>query len=623
MPKRQMSVSPFHRLALFLISGILAVGFGFVLIPPTLALHFLRHGGYFLIFTTFIGFVVALSRFVKQSRNELAWTNYHSKLAGLCIGIAVVWQFLEPHGFKILMDEMVLTSTSMNLHFEREVFTPMKAHNFQGNYLVLGGLIDKRPLFFPFLLSIIHDFSGYRSGNVFALNGILSFACLFLSGILGRQLGRDNNAGFLAVILLAGLPLLISNATGAGFEILNLAMLTGSALLAINYLKRPDPVRLDVFVFAVVLLAQTRYESALFVVSAGIIIVAGWFIARKLIVSWGLIATPLLLITIPLQNKVFTLNKGYWQLAENDEGPFRPEMVSDNLGHTIGYFFNMDGFRLGSPVLSAIGLVCFLIAIVYTIRRIRRLDGEPETIAFAAFAVIVLANFVLVLSYYWGQLDDFVASRLGLPLLLFFSLASAFVLGRNVKQSGAWGTLLTVPILWAFLAAIPIASQAEATTTYISYRETRWELDFIKKHRAQNALFILPSSLSAIIEREPAIPIEIVKERAEELAFHLNHGTYQDVYVFQRLELIPATNETVFHSTSILPPEFILETVEERTTGPLFKYRLSRLLAMDLSLQRPHPVGWEPRFPKSQRDTKEKDRDPTNEFLSEFIYKLP
>ena len=52
------------------------------------------------------------------------------------------------------MDELVLGATSMSMHMDREVFCPLQIHNFDGADLVFGGVIDKRPYFFAFLLSV-------------------------------------------------------------------------------------------------------------------------------------------------------------------------------------------------------------------------------------------------------------------------------------------------------------------------------------------------------------------------------------------------------------------------------------------------------------------------------------
>jgi hypothetical protein len=68
----------------------------------------------------------------------------------------------EAFGFKIVMDELMLAGTSMSMHFERTVLTPFRGNNIHGVFVIVEGMMDKRPLFFPFLESILHDLTGYR-----------------------------------------------------------------------------------------------------------------------------------------------------------------------------------------------------------------------------------------------------------------------------------------------------------------------------------------------------------------------------------------------------------------------------------------------------------------------------
>ena len=98
----------------------------------------------------------------------------------------------ESFGFKIVMDELMLLGTSMSMHLDRVALTPLRGNDIQGAFVVLDGIVDKRPLFFPFLVSIVHDLSGYRPENAFFLNGLLTFVLLGLTWSLGRRLaGRS------------------------------------------------------------------------------------------------------------------------------------------------------------------------------------------------------------------------------------------------------------------------------------------------------------------------------------------------------------------------------------------------------------------------------------------------
>ena len=92
------------------------------------------------------------------------------RIPALILGCGLVLLVHEKYGFKILMDEVMLLGTSMGMHFDKHPLVPVRAHDLQGAFQLLDGQLDKRPLFHPFLVSILHDLTGYRPENVFALN---------------------------------------------------------------------------------------------------------------------------------------------------------------------------------------------------------------------------------------------------------------------------------------------------------------------------------------------------------------------------------------------------------------------------------------------------------------------
>lgn len=610
------------RGALFLLTAISSVLFGFVLVPPMRAIAFVHHAGYFFILVAAICFVAAIARCWASPGGKPEWTPADWRLAGVSLAVAVVWQVLEPHGFKVLMDELVLGMTSMSMHFDREAFAPLKTHEVDGLYLVLGGVLDKRPLFFPFLVSILHDVTGYRAENSFVLNGLVSFVLLVLVGRLGRRLGQSENAGCLAVLLLAGLPLLAQTATGGGFDLLNLAMICAVMLLAWRFLEQKTEPAQDALVLGAVLLAQTRYESVLFVGAVGVVLIWAWVQLRRPIISWGLIAAPLLMVTLPLQRKLFTVNPGYWNTKDTGAAPFSWSFFHDNVGHAMNFLFTVDGFQSGSPVLAVSGIVCTTFAIVFLIRRWRLTGRDAGLAVLAVFSAAILVSFALVLCYNWGQLDDFVATRLGLPVLLLFALCAAFAIGRWTTHRRAWVAVLGVPLLWAWCGAIPAAARAQATRSFLSFQEVEWERQFVRDHRNERAFYLMRSPLPAIIERASAVAVNVVAERAEEIDFHVREKSYRDIFVFQRMVLDPTTHEWRADELSQLGPEFVLEEIEQRRFKPLYALRLSRLAKIDLSLQAPRPPDWKPKFPPFtiQADTAE---TPDGAYVREFLSKLP
>ena len=55
-----------------------------------------------------------------------------------------------------------------------------------------------------------------------------------------------------------------------------------------------------------VLLAQSRYESVLFVGSAAVVIGAGWLRAGRVFLTWPALIAPLLLVPYLWQNRVLS-----------------------------------------------------------------------------------------------------------------------------------------------------------------------------------------------------------------------------------------------------------------------------------------------------------------------------
>lgn len=610
------------RIVLLLISGLSATALGFWLIPPFTAIALVRHGGYYLIGFATLAFAYALFQLHRETPRKARWSRNHVILAALSLLIVVLWQLNGTRGFKILWDELTINATAMSMHFDREVFVPLKAHDYDGAYHAISGLVDKRPLFFPFLLSLVHDLTGYRPENALGLNAVLSFVCLFLTGRIGQRLGGHVYAGIVAVLLLGGLPLFSFNVTGGGFELLNVVMILVVLALGWRYLESPRPVTLNAFVLGGVLLAQTRYESALFIAAVGALILFEWWRSRRPIITWAVLIAPLLLLLVPLVEKVFTVNTAFWQVRDGGEA-FDPHYFFSNLGGAVEFLFTVDGFQLSSPVLSSIGLVSVVLVGVHLVLRWRTTVLDPVMCAFSAFAVVILANFGLLLCYHWGQLQDPMAMRLAFPLLVLFTLAPAIVFGRWIKSSAAWIPALGIPAAWLLLGAVPIAARSETCKAILPFRELKLQKSLLDSRQGHHDLYAFTSPLGPIVYRRPALSVAVLAERAAQMAFHLEQGTYENVWVFQRIGIDPVTRAEKPDEYSTLGPEFILEPVLERKFLPFIVSRVSRLVAIDLSKQNAVPKDSAFHSSAFELGAPEPGSNPANVFMHEFLKNLP
>ena len=263
-----------RRVWLFALISAASGAAGFVLVPNRLVSEAIVGTGYWCVLAAFILFVCALWR---TFRGELAGLRASgargldwATLAVVALGGTVLIVH-ESFGFKVVMDEVMLAGTSMSMHLNRNVVVPVRGSNIQGAFVIIEGMMDKRQLFFPFLVSILHDITGYRPENAFVVNGILIFIFLAMVNAAGRKLA-GRMAGWLGVALFAGLPLLAQNATGGGFELLNLVMILATLLLGARFIERRDADSFTAFCYSAMLMTQVRYESGIFLIPVVVII---------------------------------------------------------------------------------------------------------------------------------------------------------------------------------------------------------------------------------------------------------------------------------------------------------------------------------------------------------------
>jgi len=251
-----------RRVWLFGLCAALAVVLGFFTFSGLTAIDIVSQAGFWIELAAFVLFLSALWRTFSEDIRTFTWQSIDWKTAALVGACGIILIVHETPGFKILMDEVMLLGTSMSMHFDKLAVVPMRGNDIQGTFNMLDGMLDKRPLFFPFLLSLVHDATGYRPENAFALNGVLTFVLLSLSALWGRLMAGMAGS-WLAVLLLTGLPLLGQNSLGGGFELLNLTMIVGTLLLGACFIQRRTDASMSAFCLAALLLCQTRYESVL------------------------------------------------------------------------------------------------------------------------------------------------------------------------------------------------------------------------------------------------------------------------------------------------------------------------------------------------------------------------
>jgi hypothetical protein len=239
------------RLALFGLAAVVSVYLGFFAISPATAGTLIGRGGFYAMLAVFLLFLASLWRLWRDPAERLQIPRREPFIAAAVILLfSIVAITNETFRSKILYDEYVLQSTAYNMHFFREVSAMVRGYDVLGTFIASDSYLDKRPYFYPFLITLVHDFTGYRAGNAYLLNAGLLPTALGVAYLVGRSIAQWRG-GILAVALLGALPVFGQNATGSGMELINVTMLLTSIALGTAYLARPNIPRLSAFILAV------------------------------------------------------------------------------------------------------------------------------------------------------------------------------------------------------------------------------------------------------------------------------------------------------------------------------------------------------------------------------------
>ena len=574
-----------RRVVALLIAAAAAFVLGFVAIPPPVAEKLIINGGYYFMLGLFGAFVFYAWRVaapqVPAWRQQLR-ASWPVVLALLGATLFAVWSDSFQH--KILFDEYVLQGTAWHMHATKEIGTPMRAYDIGGTWLAIDTFLDKRPYFFTFLVSLLHDFTGYRVQNTFVLNVALAFLTLaFVYGIV-RAMTRRVGPSLLAVALLATLPLFGQNAPGASMELHNLAMIAVVMACAILYLRAPDADRASLLVLGAALLAQCRYESVLFVVPVAIVLVLGWVRAGRTLLPWPVIVAPLLLVPYALQDRFVSSKPILWQLREGETSRFALHYLPANLEGAWNFFFSTLPSQPSSLWLTLLGIVGITGALVRLVQHARAQNRAPwpaAQVVLGLFALVVAANLALLMFYYWSRLDEPITARFALPFYFVLALLAGWVVHRF---EGHRLPLLRLAVAGLGLWLLGCGAQAYARRMYtgenLVMHEVNWELDQFTSRPGPLLVITGKATMPYLLHRIPAVNTAAVRARGPELAWHMQQGTFHEVFITQVLRPTSARGEFIVEPDDEMPASFQLEPVATKRFGGRW-IRLSRVVKIE------------------------------------------
>lgn len=574
-----------QRVLLFLTAGLAAFYLGFVAFGPATAERIISGYGYYYIlglFVVFVGFAWRVG-----SARRPAWWRWFRRPGWPAVVLVVaagmaVWS--DPIKHKILYDEYVLQGTAAQMHATKEVGTAVRAYDIFGTWVAIDTFLDKRPYFFAFLVSLLHDLTGYRAANMFVLNIALAPVFLGLVYWLAVTLTGRRGAACLAVGLLATMPLLGQQVTGAGMELHNLTMLALTMALAVLYLRAPDDDRLSLLVLGAVLLSQSRYESVIFVVPTALVIVLGWLRARRILLPWPALIAPLLLVPYAWHNRVLSAKPALWQLREGETSRFGLSYLSGNLQGAWKFFFNTSVELANSWWLSAVGaaaLAWMAVCAVRWMRNRQRRDLDSAETVVLWFGLGIIGNLTMLMFYYWSRLDEVIASRFALPLYFLLAVLSArFVADLDLRRVPGTRIAAFGLGIWFFVFALPAVARRPYTDQNLVMLEVEWTHEMVAARGGSVLLVTNSSTIPFVLWRIPTVLIGAARSRGEQIRYHLAEGTFHEALVAQAIRPVSPAGETGVDPEEVLPASFHLEPIAQKRFGGRW-LRISRIVSID------------------------------------------
>jgi len=561
---------------LLCLSG-LAFWLGFHATTPVEGLALFKRYGYLALLFTF-GLWIALGiRSVFIPRPNLPWREIVGVVV-IILGLLIFYRWAESPGYNVLYDEAGFAASALQIHLHRDFGLPLVSEMLEGQLAITASAISKRPYVFPFIVASLHDITGFRPANAWLANQLLTGVVLGFVYLIGRRLAGWPG-GLCALLFWAALPLTAHSAVGSGLDVTNSLFLAALLWFGMRYVDAPKaPARAGVVAVTGVLLAQSRTEAGIFILLTGALLFLGWLRARQAVLPWSLLLCPLLMVPTALHVRIFQTSPKYFEFLEAGKSPFGLDYLVGNgetvgnLAHAMNFFFNTNPDLAMIWPITVFALVAWGIALCGLWRQRRALRDDVKVAGL--FVAGTMLHLLLILCYFWGQINDPIAARFAFPALMALMLGAPLALAmhpgvrflRTAFLAAAAGVLL--------LCSMPTMALQNYASSHDLDREKVWFREMTAGLKSDNVFILDTRVLPWIAEGFAAAPPRI-DDRLPDAMKELN--TLEFYYV-ERILRDPQTGRKRLEEGADLPKDWQrLEVLGVGMFAPNILIRLSRV----------------------------------------------
>jgi len=467
----------------------------------------------------------------------------------------------EPSVMRVFNDEPTHLTTAQAMAESRGTYSPAVAFHEAGGYA--HGRVDPvyRMYLYPFAVSILHNLTGNRIDNAYALNIAASFLTFFFIFFLGRKFGGSATAGVCAQMLLLTSPLLQQVVNSAAYDPLNLAVLAAYALACIHY-RECKGVRdgMNVCLSLGILLSFGRSESVLFLLVFVLIYLSKCWRHKQIDATWLAVWSPLFLIG-PFSGRIIAkmLGTSFDTIYEIESGSFfGREYILPNLKSFFSWCFSTHASALNSYMISLSFSIlvpsAFIFLIWQCLRKRRKLatpsennyrnetsNGPSHNLGtgwiLAAFWAVIAIHTGIIVSHFWSPVESS-AVRFFLPLNLFAVLAIIWALGIlghaliPRKLLLAYRILAGVAFLFFWSVTLPKGARAEATFRNVNGQYARESLEWALSNDDGRTLYVVRMLDLFILHELPVMSLQYFYANYDSVDGLIAEGLYDRVLVF-------------------------------------------------------------------------------------------
>jgi len=550
-----------------------AIAAATILIPKWTSWAFINCS-YYVILILVATWAFSLLDLWQEKRNTLLFIKTHRNGIIFSFVLASLIFISVPHYFRILSDETNTLSVAKSLTFTKKAENVTEGKWYYEMFWPSNSTIDKRPLLFPFFVSLFHSALGYRPENAFLLNYFALGISFFLLYLLIRS-SLSEILAFASILLVMSQPFMSLTATSTSFEIFNLLFILSSFVSLKYFINNPDRKYFTILCLNLLMLANVRYESFIFL--AVIMVCLGFFRYIRLeFFKQSAVYTLMLFLFLPLiwQRVIYSripdidMPHGLWIKA----------FSFDNLFHNLTLFFkytlNLDGHLGFAGVVNWMGLaaVCFWVIAIF----VKKSPLPKKELALLVCSVLSILAFSIIIFFYdqARMTQHPLNGRLYMPLLVALSILPIYALNDLIKNNLRISRLLLVGALFIFIFYQPIAEEGRLENQLISLRDFRYVLNFLNHHSGENILLVYSRPGQFVVYNYGAISFSTANNQKDTVMEQYRNRLFNKIYVVQEISY---ETKTPFPS-DVLDPSYNLQTVSEIQSGT-YLLRISEVVS--------------------------------------------